>query len=88
MTLEILRLCTNGEKNANSFLYSRVAKIAKLMGYKRIITYTLQKESGSSLKAIGAKPTKIVSGKGWDRKSRRRINQAVYFEPKIRWELN
>ena len=53
-TLEILRVCTDGTPNANSFLYGRVKRIAQLMGYRKIITYTLEEESGASLKAVGA----------------------------------
>ena len=52
-TLEVTRLCTDGTKNACSFLYSRAARIAKEMGYERIITYILETENGSSLKASG-----------------------------------
>lgn len=52
-TLEVLRLCTNGEKDVCSFLYSRCARIAKEMGYRKIITYILETESGTSLKASG-----------------------------------
>lgn len=39
-TAEVTRLCTDGIANGCSFLYSRCARIAKLMGYQRIITYT------------------------------------------------
>lgn len=52
-TLEVTRLCTDGTRNACSILYSRCAKIAKEMGYEKIITYILQSEYGSSLKASG-----------------------------------
>lgn len=52
-TLEVLRLCTNGEKDVCSFLYSRCARIAKEMGYRKIITYILETEPGTSLKASG-----------------------------------
>ena len=52
-TLEVTRLCTDGTYNACSILYSRAARIAKDMGYKKIITYILQSESGVSLKASG-----------------------------------
>lgn len=52
-TLEVTRLCTDGTKNACSILYARAAKIAKEMGYIKIITYTLESESGVSLKASG-----------------------------------
>ena len=36
-TLEVLRCCTNGKPNVASFLYSRAARIAKEMGYKKIM---------------------------------------------------
>lgn len=52
-TLEVLRLCTDGTKDVCSFLYSKAARIAKEMGYKKIITYILENESGISLKASG-----------------------------------
>lgn len=87
MTLEILRVCTDGTRNACSFLYSRVAKIARLMGYKRIITYTLESEGGSSLRAIGAKPEGPIKGGSWQRTNRNRKSQPVYKESKYRWEL-
>jgi hypothetical protein len=54
-TLEVLRVCTDDTPNANSFLYGRAKRIATLMGYRHVITYTLQDESGASLKAVGGK---------------------------------
>lgn len=87
LTLEILRVCTNGERNANSMLYGRIARIAKLMGYEKVITYTLQKESGSSLRAVGATPEWKFDGQSWSRKNRLRKEQRIYYEPKIRWKF-
>lgn len=52
-TIEVLRLCTDGGKDVCSFLYSRCARIAKEMGYRKIITYILETEPGTSLKASG-----------------------------------
>lgn len=52
-TLEVLRVCTDGTPNACSFLYARCAKVARLMGYERVITYTLESEGGASLKRLG-----------------------------------
>ena len=52
-TAEVTRLCTDGTANGCSFLYSRCARIAKLMGYQKIITYTLATENGASLRASG-----------------------------------
>ena len=51
-TLEVTRLCTTGERNACSMLYS-AARAAKAMGYRKIITYTLDTEDGASIRAAG-----------------------------------
>ena len=86
-TLEVLRVCTDGTANACSFLYSRCARIARLMGYARVITYTLESEGGASLRAVGAKPTGPLESHEWSNASRPRKNQQVYHAPKYRWEL-
>jgi hypothetical protein len=60
-TVEILRVCVKeGYPNTNSKLYARAKQICQLMGYKRIITYTLKKEKQSSLKAIQAKKVREI----------------------------
>lgn len=83
LTLEINRLCTNGERNACSKLYGACIKIAKAMGYKRVITYTLQSEDGASLKASNFMYDGIAGGKQWTG-SRKRDN-GVPSELKKRW---
>lgn len=50
-TCEINRVCTDGYRNACSKLYGACVRIARDMGYKRVITYTLEDEDGASLKA-------------------------------------
>ena len=87
LTLEILRVCTDGTKNANSILYARVKKIAQLLGYKRVLTYTLEEESGASLRAIGAAKDGFVKAGEWSCPSRPRKSQDVYSKNKIRWIL-
>lgn len=89
LTFEVYRVCTNGHKNATSFLYSKMKKIAQLMGYTKIITYTLQSESGSSLKAIGAVIEKNVEHKRqWnDSGKTKRNHQTVTIQLKFRWAL-
>lgn len=52
-TVEVTRLCTDGTKDVCSFLYSRAARIAKELGYSKIITYILETEPGTSLLASG-----------------------------------
>lgn len=88
LTLEVYRVATDGTKNATSFLYTRCRRIGQLMGYEKIITYTLQSESGSSLRAVGATQIAMFEGRQWNNhKNGIRKKQAVYDAPKIRWEL-
>ena len=99
-TVEILRLATKqkGIKNLCSLLYSRSWRIWKLMGGKRIITYTLEKEKGISLKSCGYTPFKserydkektriFKKGKGWTTR-KGRIWQEIQKQKRIRWEYN
>lgn len=85
-TVEVVRLCTNGKKDVCSFLYSKAARIAKEMGYKKIITYILCTESGTSLKACGWTEEATTSGGHWDRPSRRRSTIAPTI-PKRRFAM-
>jgi len=52
-TAEVNRSCTDGCKNANSFLYAACWRISRDMGYRRLITYTQEGETGASLRAAG-----------------------------------
>lgn len=83
-TIEVVRLCTDGEFNACSFLYSRMARIAKEMGYKKIITYILDEESGASLKASGWIHEVDTKGHNWSCPSRPRTTTAL-TQNKQRW---
>lgn len=84
-TIEVVRLCTDGTRNACSFLYGKAARIAKEMGYKKIITYILQSELGSSLVASGWHKVCDTRGGSWDCPSRPR-NTTAPTSPKQRWE--
>ena len=85
-TLEVLRLCTDGTYNACSILYARCARVGKDMGYKRIITYILESEQGTSLKASGwACEAENVGGTVWTGQreaERHRYEQQTLFEKK------
>lgn len=83
-TLEVTRLCTTGEKDVCSFLYSRCARIAKEMGYSKIITYILESENGTSLKASGWHKEADTNGHNWSCKSRPRKTTAPTCD-KQRW---
>jgi len=95
MTAEVLRVCTDGTFNACSKLYGACVRVARDMGYRKIITYTLKSESGSSLKASGWKNCGEAGGVSWDMPSRpREVVQETLFgtvikypnEKKWRWE--
>lgn len=73
-TLEVNRLCTDGTKNACSFLYSAAWRAAKNMGYKKLITYILQSENGASLKASGWKCVGEAGGIRWTGKRRPEVD--------------
>lgn len=87
-TLELRRICVKeNTQNGCSMLIGRLKRIGQLMGYERIITYTLQRESGSSLRAVSAHCVAVAKPSKWDRKGKPRKHKAVYDEPKFRWEL-
>lgn len=64
-TLEICRVCTDGTRNACSKLYGACCRIAKEMGYRRVITYILESENGSSVKAANFVYDGEAGGKKW-----------------------
>ena len=83
LTCEINRLCTDGTRNACSKLYGAASRVAKEMGYKKIITYILQSENGASLKASGFICEGVAGGTHWT--GQRNRNQHIPKEMKTRW---
>jgi hypothetical protein len=55
------------------------------MGYRRVITYTLASEPGTSLFAAGWDAVRTTAAQGWSRPSRRRDDRHPITE-KVRWE--
>lgn len=80
---EINRLCTDGTYNACSMLYSACCRIAKEMGYKKVITYILESENGSSLKASNFICEGLAGGVKWT--GVRDKGQSFPHEMKKRW---
>lgn len=64
-TLEINRVCTDGTRNACSKLYGACVRVAKEMGYKKVITYILQSEDGASVKAANFKCEGTAGAEQW-----------------------
>jgi hypothetical protein len=72
MTLEVTRLCTDGTKNACSFLYGAAARAAFALGYTKIGTYIRKDEPGISLNASGWRVVGETPGRSWSVPSRPR----------------
>lgn len=87
LTLEVTRMCTDGTRNACSMLYAACVRVARDMGYKRVITYTLASETGASLKASNFVDDGIAGGVMWTGKRSGRDN-GVPQEMKRRWVYN
>lgn len=95
-TIEVLRVCADGTRNACSFLYGASARAAKDLGYRRIITYILESEPGTSLKASGwTCVERNAGGISWNVKSRPREDSELTLfgeiqkqppQKKQRWE--
>lgn len=83
LTCEINRLCTDGTRNACSMLYGACCRVAKAMGYKKIITYILQSENGASLKASNFSCDGEAGGVHWT--GERNRGQDIPAEMKTRW---
>ena len=86
ITLEIYRNCTDGTRNACSKLYGACLRIAKCMGYRRVITYSLKSENGASLRATNFILEGTAGGLSWTVKRHR----SYYVSPeelKNRWAV-
>jgi hypothetical protein len=93
LTCEVVRLATDGTANACTILYGASRRAAKALGYRRIVTYTLAREPGTTLKASGWTRAAEVAASTWDRPNRSRPNVDLFgtdlrpeSENKVRWE--
>ena len=73
-TLEVTRCCTDGTRHAASMLYGAAWRAARALGYRRLITYTLATEAGTSLRADGWRSLYETAGGSWSRPSRPRVD--------------
>ena len=89
-TAEVVRCCVlPGVKNGCSMLYGAAWRACRAMGYKKIITYTLQEEKGSSLRAAGWRIVGEVTGRSWNCPSRPRVDTSPsQLKMKFRWQAN
>lgn len=85
-TAEVTRLTTTGERNACSMLYGACWRAARSLGYRRLLTYTLATEPGTSLRAAGFKLVGTVRGRSWSCAARPRVDRHP-TQDKFRWVL-
>lgn len=85
-TAEVTRLATDGTKNACSMLYASCWRAARALGYRRLGTYILSSEDGTSLRAAGWRLVAQVSGRSWHCTSRPRVDHHP-LQDKLRWEI-
>ena len=88
-TAEVTRLCVidGAPKNACSMLYSAAWRACRALGYTRLVTYTLDCETGISLQASGFRIVGQVTAGKWDRPSRHRSMNLTEEHGKSRWEI-
>ena len=89
--VEVNRLCVKEmdppelKWNACSQLYGAAAREAKRRGFQKILTYTLETEAGTALRAVGWKPVAKTKGGSWNTPARPRATKAPTCR-KVRWE--
>lgn len=100
LTLEVTRLCvlpglpvvvdSKGEEHAApvaSMLYRAAWRVTSGLGYRRLVTYTLKSEPGTSMRASGWKMLyETRDGREWNAPSRPRVNKHPKGA-KTLWEL-
>lgn len=89
-TCEVYRVCVldDAPKGACSFLYSRAWRVWAALGGRKLVTYTLDTEPGSSLRGAGWRvvaSAPAISGKGWTNRPGREW-QSVHGQGRLRWE--
>lgn len=84
-TVEVTRLATDGTRNVCSFLYGACRRAAFALGYRRIITYILDTEPGTTLAAAGFRLVGARGGGSWSCPSRPRVDKHP-LQTKLLWE--
>ena len=88
-TLEVNRTATDGTRHANSMLYGAAWRATKALGYRRLITYTMEGESGASLRGAGWRVVgELAARRGWMTPSRPRDDRGVDRVPRTLWEVS
>ena len=86
-TAEVTRVAVlDDSPNACSKLYAACWRAARAMGYRKLVTYILDTEPGTSVRAAGWKEIAKVKGRSWNTPSRPRVD--LYpLQDKLRFEI-
>ena len=85
-TAEVVRLATDGTPNACSMLYGAAWRAARALGFRRLVTYILISEPGTTLRAAGWTLIGEAGGGRWSRPARPRDDQHP-TQRKLRFEV-
>jgi hypothetical protein len=87
-TVEVSRLCVAPglAHCAASKLLRQAWQVASRLGYRRLVTYTLPEEGGSSLRGAGFTLIGEAGGGSWSREKRPRVDSHP-TQAKLRWEV-
>jgi hypothetical protein len=85
-TLEVNRLATDGCENACSALYGAARRVAREMGYAKLITYIREDEPGTSLKAAGWRFEEVIRARSWNMPGRPRTDKTEIVR-RGRWSV-
>jgi hypothetical protein len=87
LTLEVNRVATDGCENACSALYGAARRVGKAMGYRSMITYTREDESGVSLRASGWICDGPIRARSWNMPGRPRTDKTEIVK-RGRWHID
>lgn len=86
-TAEVTRLCTDSTPHVASKLYAASWRAARALGYRRLITYVLATETGTSVRAAGWREVGKAGGGNWNKPGRPRVDTTpALAAQKILWE--
>lgn len=87
-TVEVTRVASNGSRNANSQLYGALTRAAFALGYRRVVTYTQESESGASLRAAGFRVVaELPARSGWHTMARPRDDARYLISARTLWDI-
>ena len=86
-TAEVGRVASDGTPHAASKALSAITRVAALLGFGRIVSYTLLGEAGTTYVSCGYVATAVSAGGKWARGGETRTRESQQLGAKVRWEF-